>query len=346
MIAEIALKQFRSYKDQLFTLDKGVNIIIGPNASGKTNLLEAVIVACQGSSYRAADKELINHNYEWARIDALTFSGEARTVKLQKSDKEFIIGSKNYKRLSLNNQLPVVLFEPNHLMLFSGSPEMRRNYLDEILEQIRPGYKKLKNDYLKTLRQRNALLKNNGSKNDFFPWDVRLSHLGGIIALYRAELVNELNKQINQVYRSISNDKLVISLSYCPTLDIDQYQSQMMKKLEINKELDMLRGFTTIGPHREDFRVVVNQKPLLSVASRGESRSVIIALKLMEMDTIQQQLNTAPIILLDDVFSELDIKRRKALSEYLFEHQVLITTTEADAYKNKTAKIIPINKAS
>ncbi|MGH7234712.1 MAG: AAA family ATPase, partial [Candidatus Saccharimonadales bacterium] len=131
MIAEIRLQQYRSYLDQSFKFKPGVNIVVGPNASGKTNLLEAVMVVCQGGSYRAPDSELIMHSKNWARIDALV-DGHPRSVKLMAKpfpSKEFVIDNKGYKLLSSNNQLPVVLFEPNHLLMLSGSPELRRNYL-------------------------------------------------------------------------------------------------------------------------------------------------------------------------------------------------------------------------
>jgi len=343
MIAEIRLKQFRSYEDQLFTLNKGINIVVGPNASGKTNLLEALVVACQGSSYRTTDTELIKHNHSWARIDTLNDKQETRTVKLfitNKLNKEFVLGHKAYKRLTLINQLPVVLFEPNQLLMLSGSPETRRNYLDEILEQTQPGYKKLKNDYLRTLRQLNTLLKNSGSSNDLFPWDVRLSRLGGLIANARAELVAILNKQITQVYRHIAKGNTVISLNYTPLVKIDQYESLMMKRLELNRELDRLRGFTTSGPHREDMKILIDQKTVDAVASRGENRSLTIALKMLEADIIKQKTQLQPIVLLDDVFSELDENRRASLIESLINYQVLITTTEADSIKHIKAKII------
>jgi len=342
MIAEIRLRQFRSYIDQAFTLGSGMNIVVGPNASGKTNLLEGLVVGCQGSSFKATDYQLIKHGCDWSRVDMVDDLNKTRTVKIANQDKvikEFVIDNKNHKRLSLANLIPVVLFEPNNLMLLIGPPEMRRNYLDQILEQIHPDYKKIKSDYLRTLRQRNNLIKKEGSSSELFPWDVRLSHLGGIIALNRAELVNKLNQKISQTYCFLSRDKATININYIPSVDIEQYQSRMLKKLAANRELDILRGFTTTGPHREDLEILINNKQILSVASRGETRSVVIALKLMEIEIIKQQLKILPLVLLDDLFSELDVSRRAYTTEYLVDYQTIITATDLESYQNISSKI-------
>jgi len=349
MIAEIRLQQYRSYLDQTFKLQPGVNVVVGSNASGKTNLLESIIVACRGGSYRAADADLIMHNKDWARVDLKTSTKQTRTIKItrgEKPTKEFVIEGKPQKRLNINNQIAVILFEPNHLMLLFGPPEMRRSYLDEILEQTKPDYKKTKSDYLRTLRQRNNLIKKEANPDEFFPWDVRLSHLGGIIAQSRAELASALDQRITETYCSLSKDKARINLNYLPSVPIDQYQSRMLKKLESNKELDSLRGFTTTGPHREDLEILVNNKPILSVASRGENRSVVVALKLMEIEIIHQQLSVFPLVLLDDVFSELDASRRAATTEYLVDYQTIITTTDLENYQNIRSKINHINLSS
>lgn len=336
MIAEIRLQQYRSYMDQTFRFNPGVNIIIGPNASGKTNILEAVMVACQGGSYRASDQELINHECDWARIDLRLNNSEriVRLVKQEKTTKQFDIDGKTYKRLGNNQQIPIVLFEPNHLLLLSGSPELRRSYLDGILEQIKPGYKKIKNDYLKTLRHRNALLKTPRTQpSDMFVWNVRLSHLGGIIAILRDELIQELNLQITDQYRAISNDKKEIELMYKHLVDKEQYESALLKKLESNFELDILRGFTGVGPHREDVEVTINHKSINSVASRGEARSLVVGLKVLEAEIIRQKTNQKPLVLFDDVLSELDVERKLAINNLLVSHQTLITAANIETTK-------------
>ncbi len=333
MIAEIRLKQYRSYLDQSFKLSNGVNVVVGPNASGKTNLLEAIMVVCQGGSYRSPDTELIMKSKQWARIDATTDSG-TRSVKLSTKPffaKEFVLNNKTTKQLNTANQLPVVLFEPNHLLILSGSPELRRNYLDGILELIKPGYKKIKQDYLKTLRQRNTLLKN-GSKNnsELFPWNVRLSHLGGLLAASRHELSKTLNKNIAPAYESLSSSKDKITITYKSAVNIIGYESLLLKKLETDYELDLLRGFTAHGPHREDLEILINDRRPIDVASRGESRTITVALKTLEHNIIKDRTGKTPIILLDDVFSELDLTRRKMLIKVIPAQQIIITTTDTN----------------
>ncbi len=330
MIAEIRLQQYRSYLDEAFKLSPGLNVVVGPNASGKTNLLESLLVICKGGSFRAPDSELIMHNKEWARIDSNTDQGQ-RSLKLSHTSKEFTINNKPYKRLSSSLQIPVVLFEPNHLLMLSGSPELRRNYLDGILDYIRPGYKKIRTDYLKTLRQRNALLKSGrANMNELFPWNVRLSHLGGIIATQRVELINELNEPITDAYRRVSDGKEQILLKYKPSADLNTYESQLINKLEQAMDLDLIRGFTSYGPHREDMEVLINKKSPLQAASRGEARTIVLSLKTIEAKIIRRKLDKKPIILLDDIFSELDNSRKDKLTSLLSNSQVIITSTNSN----------------
>lgn len=345
MIAAVRLQQFRSYHDKTVEFSPGVNIIVGPNASGKTNLLEAVMVVCRGSSYRAPDSELIMHGKKWARIDGQTDYGP-RTIKLikgNKTAKELIVNNKSYKRITASGQLPLVLFEPNHLLMLSGPPELRRAYMDSILELVKPGYKKTLSDYKKTLKQRNHLLKTQqATANNLFPWNIRLSHLGGYLAYSRNEIVTQLNKNVSRVYSTVSNNKEKISLRYNSCAALALYESQLLKLLESDLDLDLRRGFTGKGPHREDMEVLIGGREPSSFASRGEARSVVVALKILESNVISHNLNLKPILLFDDVFSELDTKRRQALTQLLDGHQSLITTTDADKaiLIDKKAKII------
>lgn len=337
MIAEIRLQQYRSYADKSFYLAPGLNLVIGPNASGKTNLLESLIVLSSGKSYRASDDDLVMHDKAWARLDAKT-DKENRTLTIELSplkEKKLIIDNKPYKRITSRLQLPVVLFEPNHLFMLSGSPEARRNYLDGILDQTLPAYKKIKNDYIKVLRHRNALLKNKQtSQTDLFPWNIRLSQLGGYIAKQRNEITGVLNRDISSIYQDISLSNENINLHYKPVADIDNYESGLLSKLEQNSMLDLLRGYTTNGPHREDLEILINNKPPSSVASRGEARTILIALKILEAITLEKALKQNPLILLDDVFSELDKNRIGNLSSALNKYQTIITTTDMHLLDN------------
>ena len=335
MISNIRLKNFRSYSDESFEFSEGVNIIVGPNASGKTNLLEALLIISKGSSYRAKDNELIKYNKPWSRLDSRLTNNSVRTVKIIAGEsriKSFEIDKKPFIRLSLNNSLPVVIFEPNDLQLVAGSPERRRNYIDDLLEQTTLGYGKLRRDYKRTLAQRNALLKKAGSNTatQIFPWDVRLSELAGQIVRFRSELATRLQKDLPSLYVELSKTKTKLALEYGAQWPIENYSSNMLKKLTSIVETDMIRGFTTSGPHREDLIIKFDGHDAQENASRGETRTAVLGLKIIELQIIKQARDITPILLLDDVFSELDGARRRALTEHLSNYQAFITTTDAD----------------
>jgi DNA replication and repair protein RecF len=336
MITDLRLQSFRSYSDASFEVDSGVNIIVGPNASGKTNLLEAVLVIARGSSFRAADNELVAFETPWGRLDAHTVHG-ARTVKLErlaseKVLKSFVIDDQSYSRLSLQKSLPTVLFEPNHLQLLVGSPELRRNYLDELLEQLVPAYVSLRRHYRRVLAQRNSLLKQDRhyAEPQLFVWNLRLSELGGQIATHRLELVNNINKKLGDLYQSLSHSSTTASLTYNASCVAQQYGSDLLHKLEKSTTTDFQRGFTAYGPHRDDITVVLGGHQAQDSASRGEVRTVLLALKIIELQLLEDQRGIKPLLLLDDVFSELDGARRKALTEVIAGYQTFITTTDAD----------------
>jgi DNA replication and repair protein RecF len=340
LFSDIRLQRFRSYRDESFEFDPGVNIIVGPNASGKTNLLEALLVLCQGNSFRAKDAELVAFGAPWGRLDADTSAG-ARTVKLlvQESGlikKEFVVQDQRLSRLSLQKTMPVVLFEPNHLLLLHGSPDMRRDYLDNLLEQTLPGYAKIRRDYRRVLAQRNALLKKmhqdgRGAHKQLFAWNIRLSEIGAQVATARSALVVQLNSRLGSLYQALAHSRVAqVDISYTACCTIEQYGSSLLHALEKREERDIERGFTTMGPHREDMVVQFGGRGAAEVASRGETRTVLLALKVMELDFVEEARGAKPLLLLDDVFSELDGARRKALTEIIRGYQTFITTTDAD----------------
>lgn len=349
MFTDIRLQRFRSYRDDSFEFGEGVNIIVGPNASGKTNLLEALLVACSGSSYRVKDGDLVAFGAPWARLDARSREG-IRTVKLIVQEngsikKEFVIHDQKLHRLSLQKTIPVVLFEPNHLLLMHGSPDQRREYLDNLLEQTVSGYAKTRRDYRRTLTQRNALLKK-GMQSQLFAWNIRLSETGAQLARQRAELVGRLNDRINGLYQDLAQSTgASVRISYVASCDIEQYSSSLLQALEKRQAIDVERGYTTIGPHREDLRITFDGRDASEVASRGETRTVLLSLKIMELQLLEEARGVRPILLLDDVFSELDGRRRKALTEVIGGYQTFITTTDADVVVQhfmNNCRIIPL----
>lgn len=352
MIADLRLQNFRSYTDASFEFGAGVNIIVGPNGSGKTNLLEALLVLAHGSSYRVHDTELIRFDSDWFRLDAHIEPGDnLRTVKLQtvpKQTKTYELDGKDYIRLTLQHTIPVVLFEPNHLQLLHGSPDERRTYLDDILEQTYPGYTSFRRNYRRTLAQRNALLKRSHqpTTQELFPWNLRLSELGATITRARAELCQKLAEDLTAIYAEISQSTTNVTIAYQPKFPLEHYETYLLSKLESHLPEDYARGFTTYGPHREDFVVSFDSKPAEESASRGETRTALLALKIIELQLLEQVRGQTPLLLLDDVFSELDGARRRALTGFLQKYQTFLTTTDADVVvKHFTdSTIIPLER--
>jgi DNA replication and repair protein RecF len=274
-----------------------------------------------------------------------------RVVKLQQSvtgtPKKIIeIDSQPYQRLAQARMLPVVVFEPNHLQLLHGSPEIRRDYVDSLLERTVAGFGRVRRDYRRALFQRNTLLKSGRvSYGDMFVWNVRCSELGGAIAQARAEVIHQMEPIVTQLYQQIAGSTVPVQVTYYSRCRIDNYGSHMLKKLEGSLDQDVQRGYTSYGPHRDDIVLSLDGHPAREVASRGEVRTIVLALKVAEMRLLEERSSHSPLLLLDDVFSELDGARRKHLTEFLKDHQSFITTTDADIVVQhfmQRAHIIPL----
>lgn len=348
MITSIRLQNFRSYTDEAFDFEQGVNIIIGPNGSGKTNLLEALLVACIGKSYRTKDIDLIANTKDWARLDAFMETSEQRTVKLKKTgevtQKTFELDDKTLRRLLLQHTLPVVLFEPNQLQLLTTSPEQRRQFIDDLLEQTDPVFLQEKRSYNRALSQRNRLLKSGSAslRNEVFVWNVRLSELGNKLVQKRLRLLERFNERMTPAYQSLAVSKEKLTLTYISKHQLDNYASDLLKKYEQNIDKEIMQGYTLYGPHRDDIQIDLNNRPIQISASRGEIRTILLGLKMQEVELITNARNSRPILLLDDVFGELDGKRRKSLTEFLDKYQTFITTTDADIVVKNFKHINPI----
>lgn len=351
MILNLRLQNYRSYEDKTFKFNPHTNIVVGPNAIGKTNLLEAILVSMAGKSYRSKDINLIAFNKSWARIEARD-KNTTRTVKIQREKnplKTFQINDREYKRLPFSLKLPVVLFEPNNLQILNGSPEGRRAYLDTFIEQMYQEYGPLLKKFLRALSQRNSLLKNpiRPSNNQLFPWNIRISQLGGQIVSERLSAINKINAILPIIYSKISGDKVKTSLEYISQLPLKDYETQYLKSLEATLEEDLRAGFTLLGPHRDDFVFMFDEHPSNTYASRGELRTAILSLKLSELEMYKNEIERSPVMLLDDVYSELDASRRKSLTDYLKDVQTFVTTTDADTLIDqlpKEHKLINLSK--
>lgn len=324
----LRVQHVRTHHDYTLTLAPDVTVITGANGSGKTSLIEALYIALQGSSFKGADKDILQHDENWYRID-LDFSDDTeRAVKFdatrQTGRKQFIIDDKTHYRLPLQQRLPVVLFEPDDLRLLHGSPERRRRFIDHCINQVDPLYSATLRRYERALKQRNALLKRQASSDNFFAWNVTLSEYGSMIIEKRFHFINELNDRLNSTYEAIAGQGDTVRVSYSASQGSSK--QKLLSELHHATERDLLLGFTTVGPHRHDVVFEFNGAPALSVASRGEVRSVVLALKFLEIDIIERITNERPIVLLDDVFSELDDARQQHLTTLTKSHQIIITS--------------------
>ena len=350
IFTDLRMQNFRSYQDGSFEIGEGVTIVVGPNAAGKTNLIEALMMAATGNTYRGSDA-LIAHGSEWARIDAHTAGNNARTVKLRtqngrRTEKEFEIDGKSYKRLPAPQRQPVVLFEPNDLQLLHGEPGGRRDLADNLIEQLDEGYGALRNQYKRTISQRNALLKQaSRDSTQLFIWNVRLAELASGVVGKRLSLVDAINDKLSGLYSEISKQPTDVVAVYKSSIGHENYATALLRALERDIELDYARGFTGHGPHRDDIAFLFKGRNAAAQVSRGEIRTLLLSLKIIELELIKEHSGSRPLLLLDDVFSELDGTRRKALTNFLKDYQAVITTTDADVViKHFTAEctIIPL----
>ncbi|HET7630269.1 MAG TPA: DNA replication/repair protein RecF [Candidatus Saccharimonadales bacterium] len=329
------LKQFRNYSDQSFKFDGNLTIITGKNGVGKTNILESVYLLLNGSSWRDHDRDLISFERDWWRIDGRIDDHE-RSVSYKTEPvglKQISTDGSPWRRFSSPRKLPAVLFEPDQLNMVHGSPGSRRRFIDEMIVSLDPSYNPLTNRYERVLRQRNNLLKQHrfSSKLEdlMFAWDVSLAQYGAEIMTKRRDLAEALNQGLSQLYSELSGQVDDLLVDYQPSLKIDsQTESRLAKLLKTNLKQDQSRGYTSVGPHRDDFSFVLNGQPAATSASRGEVRSLVYGLKRRQLSLIEEVSGIKPIFLMDDLFSELDESRQKNISTR-FGNQTIITTTAA-----------------
>lgn len=331
VVSKLHIQYIRSHRQFTLELSPNVTVITGSNGSGKTTLIESVYIALQGNSFKGSDTDLLQTDRPWWKIDLLFDDEQKRTVKYDPSrisgKKQFLVDNKTNYRLLPKNKYPVVLFEPEDLRLLHGSPSRRRQFIDRFISQLNPLYATNLKKYERALKQRNNLLKKyHSSSNDFFAWDVALSEYGAYIIEQRIAFIEQINAKLGSAYKDIAHTDDEISVHYSHTF-VGDIKQKLLAELHARSERDRIIGSTSVGPHRHDVVFEFNHHPALSVASRGEVRTIILALKFLEVDIIEQLTGLKPLILLDDVFSELDLARQKALSDTIRSHQIIITST-------------------
>ncbi len=330
-LTSLRVQHVRTHSDFQVDFSPQVTQIVGPNGSGKTSLLEAFYITLQGTSFKGSDNEVLQHRSPWYRIDARFDNDSTRTVKFTpertSGKKQFEIDGKISARLTYQNKYPVVLFEPDDLRLLSGSPVRRRQFIDRLISQLDPEYALSLRRYERALKQRNSLLKHHQSSQDgLFVWNVSLSKYGAYIIERRLHMIDQLHQRLNAVYHKISRTDDIVAINHSIHYK-GSVEQKLLSDLHQNTERDSHLGYTSTGPHRHDILFDFNDSPAATTASRGEVRTIILALKFLEVDIIKDSVGKPPIILLDDVFSELDEARQGALMEWFSTYQTVITST-------------------
>ncbi len=338
LLKSLLLQHFRSYSQQKFDFAEKMTVIIGPNTAGKTNLSEAVYLLATGKSFRTTtDSELISFDQHIGRVGGvLEEHGEKTKVEVVLLDgvttgrysKKFLVNGVARSRATLRSLLPIVLFHPEELDIVIAGPSLRRQFLDTVLEQTDREYYFASIAYEKALRQRNALLdivKETGVKNSqqFEYWDNLLIQNGQILTKKREELIAFINTSLHDIF---------------PLVVVYDHSIISKERLEQYEQAEIGAGNTLVGPHRDDFYVTMKvngeEKDVRHFGSRGQQRLVVLQLKLLQIAYMKENLSVSPLLVLDDIFSELDNRHIQLVLKKVAGSQVILTTTHKEFLQN------------
>lgn len=345
-IKSLYVKNFRNYSVAKTEFSPALNVIIGENAAGKTNLLEAVYLVGLGRSPRTSkEKEMVKGGEERAYVK-IELEKRFRSHKIeiqidgQGKKKVFLDGIPVLRIGELLGVLNIVYFSPDEMKLVKDAPENRRRFLDISITQQQKVYFTALSKYTKILKQRNNLLKfsrDSANLDEMLSlWDAQLAENGAIIIEKRIEIIEKLQKSAEEIHTKMSEGKEKLELSYETDTKIEKIEeigNELLKNLKKAREKDKGLLYTTVGPHRDDMKITINGTDVRKFASQGQQRTTALALILGEMALFKEETGELPILLLDDVMSELDANRQKLLLKSTADAQVLLTCTE---FKQKT----------
>ncbi|MDY6038533.1 MAG: DNA replication/repair protein RecF [Eubacterium sp.] len=345
-IENIEISNFRNYDKLEVEFNKNVNLILGKNAQGKTNLLEAIYLTAIGRSFRTSkDIELVKFDREVSKIKvkakkelndtsveiSLKRKGNNSVEKYIKKDKKNIS-----KTSQLIKNILIVIFSPEDLKIVKDEPEKRRKFIDRELSQISPKYYNCLSNYKKALLQRNTYLKEDNIELSILEiWDKQLAKYGAEVIYLRREFISKISKYSSKIHSGISGNTEVLRLNYESNIEIkeniteqEEYIYELLKK---SFKIDSKNRNTSIGPHRDDVSFIVNDIDMRNYGSQGQQRTCALSLKLAELNLIKEETEEDAILLLDDVMSELDANRQEFLIDTMRKNQLFITTTEIDS---------------
>lgn len=347
---------FRNFSEVSLDFDDSLNIFIGDNAQGKTNIIESIYTLLRGSSYRTKDEyNLINWHEKQSYL-----LGEAEkerehfqiNILLQNIDKldlltkrikKIIKVNKKYQRRAwLKEKFYPVIFTPEDLQIIKSTPSIRRKFLDEIIINLTPVYEQYLKDYNRVLYQRNVLLKTERNKNSMDKhlsiWDKKIVELGTLIIRHRIKVLQLINKKVKDIHQLLTKNKETLKLKYNSnvltsfTEDKQEIEAMFQEILENNKEKDYRLKMTTVGPHRDDYSIMSNSVNLGIYGSQGQQRTAVLALKIAELEMIKEKDQEYPPLLLDDVLSELDSYRKLFLIQLIKERPLQTFITSIDLH--------------
>lgn len=346
-VKSLKLKNYRNYSEEIFNFSDGINILYGENAQGKTNVIEAINLFASSRSHRGAkDRDLVKFEEEESKIELEFFSQERNQnsemiLYTGKNKKLFVNGIEQRYVKALLGIFNTVIFSPEDLNLIKEGPEGRRRFMDTDISQIRPNYYRILKDYRKINEQKSNLLKQENVNLDLLDvYNEKLSQLGAKITVHRHRFTEELSNLTTAALKYISKSREEIEIIYKPGFDFNyslsgkEIASKLKEEYDKNKETELIRKISLSGPHRDDILFMLNGKDAKVYASQGQQRSVITALKLAEFEFMREVAGEPPLLLLDDIFSELDKTRQEKLLKFLSKGQVIITCTDKDILVN------------
>ena len=354
-VTRLSAIHYRNLKELEIYPQEGVNIIYGENAQGKTNLLESIWMFTGCRSFRGAkDAELISLKNEAARLE-MDFYAEGReqeaTLLLDEKRHAVLNGIPLPSASKLMGEFRAVVFSPAHLSLVKEGPVQRRRFLDLALSQLRPRYASLLSQYNRALAQRNILLKDIAYHSELMDtlaiWDERLAMLGAQIIYQRRSYVDRMQESAVAFYHGLSRGREELSLAYASSIEgrsAEEIAYELSEKLTKNRAEDLKNGSTSVGPHRDDLEIYVDQLSARIYGSQGQQRTAALSLKLSELELVKAVSRDNPILLLDDVLSELDSSRQNHLLSAIQDIQTMITCTGLDDFVNNRFHIDKIFK--
>ena len=349
-IRSLELNDYRNYDNVNIKFDKGINILYGNNAQGKTNILEAIYLCSTTKSHRGnKDKEIIRFGCAESHIRALFNKNEVDYqidihLRNEKSKGIAINGVKLKKAAELLGLANIIIFSPEDLSIIKNGPSDRRRFVDSELCQLDKVYLYNLTNYNKIVNQRNNLLKDilihPELRDTLDVWDAQLVNIGNKIIERRKIFVDQLNEIISDIHNNISGGKEELEIIYDPNVDNDSYE----EKLKKHREKDIRYKLTSVGPHRDDFIFYINDIDTKKYGSQGQQRTAALSLKLAEIRLVEKIAGSTPILLLDDVLSELDGGRQNYLLNSISNIQTIVTCTGLDEFINSRIEIDKIFK--